>query len=82
LNRRDFTSIELTDDELGVPIFTSLDAFRPLVNARPNRRSPRRSGVNFSSSFTAGCVRIMPSTFFATTPASGCGLRKFGKKWN
>ena len=49
-------------------------------SARRNRRSPRRSGANFSSSFTAGCGRITPSTFSATTTASGSASRKSGRK--
>ena len=48
-------------------------------NARRNRKSPRRSAANFSSNFTAGCGRITPSTSFATTTASGSGLRKSGR---
>ena len=50
-------------------------------NARRNRKLPRRSAANFSSSFIAGCGRIMPSTFFATTTASASGLRKSGRNY-
>ena len=36
LHRRGFTSVELTDGELdGVPLFASLDAFRPLAERAP-----------------------------------------------
>ncbi len=93
LNRRGFTSVELSDDadnrlepdsairpiRASAETSTRSTPFVRWPNARRNRKSPRRSGANFSSNSTAGCGRIMPSTSFATTTASGSGLRKSGR---
>jgi transcription-repair coupling factor (superfamily II helicase) len=44
----------------------------------PIRRSPKRSGANFSVNCTAGCARITKSRSFATTRANASGSKKSG----
>jgi len=43
------------------------------------RGLPRRNGVSFLPSSTAGCGKAAPSIFFATTTASGGASRKYGR---
>jgi hypothetical protein len=53
--------------------------FARSLNARPNCKSPRPSGGSFSTGFTAGCGKVTPFTFFATTTVNDSGSRKSGR---
>ena len=66
-----------------MPAFRYSARSTPIVrwpNARPNCQSPRPSGGNFSTNFTAGSGKAMPFTFSATTTANGSGSRKSGSE--
>jgi len=68
---------ESAQPEIHGPQFESLTLSVRWPVARPNRRSPKRCGASFSTSCTAGCARITPSTSFVTTTASASGLKRF-----
>ena len=77
--------IAATDDqravpEAGAPIFTSLDAFRPLGERAPDPQIAEAQRREFFNQLHRWLRQVMPFMSSATTTASGSGLRKFGRK--